>query len=520
MVWEWILVAGTPITLNNWRGIHNENADDLLFDEAENIEDNEWWAARNVDLLREGTYVKRDYFGQLGQIIVGDAVDDLIILGVYRTFDPVVRNQVIFANNANIFKLDRLAGNAITKISTDGNARFGVQYKDKFYIISTSSGLLKWDGTTVTSVLPDLDGGWCTIHKDRLWICPAFEGFEGKDSRLFYSEPGDPETFPSVNFIDINPGDGQLLYGGVSLFDNLILFKRNSLYLLSVLGAPTNWELRKLNLPRGVDSSRGFINIYNTIYFANPAGFYKTDGNIVVELSSKVRHFFDPTGTEGPAGSRQLTSLGFVRDRIIMSLGHTSDARLLVYHIPLDSFTTYTYSETNAAGLIGYFSQDVEDDKIYWGLRDKLGVYAPRKVGVFPDFSSGDLGVAGDFPGVFLRTKDYDFDNPHTIKRMFYTILGMTISSGSVTLKYLVDGKYTSTVTFNPGADASLQSNFEKAWKLLGAGKFRRVALEFSGSSTMTTFALRSITFFVSGAKPTPKTASIIKTGESDITQF
>lgn len=75
----------------------------------------------------------------------------------------------------------------------------------------------------------------------RLQLVEAYEGSSqtealyticGHPNRLWFSEPFEPEYVPLSSFMDVEPGDGDRIMGGVSNFDSLVICKRRKTYVL------------------------------------------------------------------------------------------------------------------------------------------------------------------------------------------------------------------------------------------------------------------------------------------------
>lgn len=60
----------------------------------------------------------------------------------------------------------------------------------------------------------------------------------GHPNRLYISEPLEPECWPGINFLDVDPGDGDRLMGAVSNFNRLVIFKRRKTYVVSFREQP------------------------------------------------------------------------------------------------------------------------------------------------------------------------------------------------------------------------------------------------------------------------------------------
>lgn len=77
----------------------------------------------------------------------------------------------------------------------------------------------------------------------------------GRPNRLYYSEPFEPEYWPVVNFIDVEPGDGDRITGLAANFDRLVVCKRNKTYVLAFRDIPAI----EVSVPARVSSDIGCI---------------------------------------------------------------------------------------------------------------------------------------------------------------------------------------------------------------------------------------------------------------------
>ena len=60
----------------------------------------------------------------------------------------------------------------------------------------------------------------------------------GHPNRLYISEPLEGECWPGINFLDVDPGDGDRLMGAVSNFNRLVIFKRRKTYVVAFREQP------------------------------------------------------------------------------------------------------------------------------------------------------------------------------------------------------------------------------------------------------------------------------------------
>lgn len=114
----------------------------------------------------------------------------------------------------------------------------------------------------IDKVLPPVEGVSPPIARLRL-----FDNYEGTDitganytitghpSRLYYSEPLEGECWPVVNFIDVEPGDGDRITGLASNFDRLVIYKRRKTYVMTFRDFPAI----EVSVPARVSSDIGCI---------------------------------------------------------------------------------------------------------------------------------------------------------------------------------------------------------------------------------------------------------------------
>lgn len=130
---------------------------------------------------------------------------------------------------------------------------------------------------------------YVATHKNRLF---------GVDAvvlcRLWISKEFQPGQAPLLNFIDISPDDGDIITGIVSFFDQLVIFKRNSIYVLS-----GNTENEFAIQRAATDSRIGCVAfrtakvVDNRLFFLSERGVYAFDGLRTQYLSERIEPAFD-----------------------------------------------------------------------------------------------------------------------------------------------------------------------------------------------------------------------------------
>jgi hypothetical protein len=121
-------------------------------------------------------------------------------------------------------------------------------------------------------------------------------GDPSNPNRLYFSQGGQPETFPSENFIDIGPGDGYPITG-ISAYTNSIIIQKNDgfgdgevymLYMPDSTGASdsSNWYVVKSPSAYGGQSGKALAFFGNLLAFVNKNGMFALEGaNIALSAS-------------------------------------------------------------------------------------------------------------------------------------------------------------------------------------------------------------------------------------------
>ena len=193
------------------------------------------------------------------------------------TASPSVQSlQVKFDTTAAVVQL-------ATGLSNLARYTFATQ-NDILYIVNGVDANRKWDGTTFTT-----QGGspptakYVMVHKNYMFLA----GNSVNPSRLYFSNLGDPETWPALNFIDVGRGDGDNITGLAVLIDRLVITKNNSVWLLEG-DSPLNFVLRRITDTAGCVDQHSIVFMKNTLGMLAHDGYYFFDGVRMVLASEKI----------------------------------------------------------------------------------------------------------------------------------------------------------------------------------------------------------------------------------------
>lgn len=182
---------------------------------------------------------------------------------------------------------------AVTTLTTgnDTLARYTfATQNDILYIVNGVNAMQKWDGTTFGSAggSPPL-GQYVVVHKNYMFITgnPT-----SNRSRLYFSDLGNPESWPALNFIDVGKGDGDRITGMYILLDQLVVTKNSSVWLLQG-SSPTNFVLREMVVEQGSVNQQGFAPIRGAMAMLSRDAVRFFDGVRSAIASEKIEGTFN-----------------------------------------------------------------------------------------------------------------------------------------------------------------------------------------------------------------------------------
>lgn len=262
------------------------------------------------------------------------------------------------------------------------------------------------------------------IYKDRFWVSPGIVGPGANPSRLTFSDPGDGDTWPATNFIDVNPGDGQAITNLLTVDDNLIIFKERSIYVLGYDVNPADAILRQLESSIGAPWYYCALEKDGVVYFYDEQDVYEMRDFQFRKLTERIKF---SRGT--PAATILDDHFMFdLEDRILVQYG----VSMYAFNILSQTWSRFesSNSDLNSIGICYPFyrtwtSADYSNRVLYYlgGSMDstiaKMFRWYPEVDSVKEQHGLGG-GVTLDKITAYMQTKDFTFDTKSFFKRLFW----------------------------------------------------------------------------------------------------
>lgn len=239
----------------------------------------------------------------------------------------------------------------------------------------------------IAAVLPPPAGTSPPIN--RLQLVEEYEGATrtgqlyhicGRPNRLYFSEPFEPEYWPEINFIDVEPGDGDRGTGLGSNFNRLVVCKRYKTYVVTYAENPVTegTEATRISSDIGCIAPRSFAQVENGTVWLAERGLALFDGRGVQHVPESVemnRIFIDPDHPDyvrRDVNGRVIGAVGVYyakREQYLLLLPSKRTIRgadmMLVWNVKLRNITLLSFCQEFASMVV---AKDTDgNDRVYLG---------------------------------------------------------------------------------------------------------------------------------------------------------
>ncbi len=311
--------------------------------------------------------------------------------GIYSYYQSTGTKKLLYASNTNLYTYNN-AGGSTTVVGTPttftANKQFDFdEFMDTVYGGNGTDPLIAYNGTNYSVANAAITPQFVKIHKNRTFCANA------NSSILYFSDAGNPTSFPANNYIQINTNDGQNITGIDELLDNLVITKDDSVWILTgdPLGAGNlttigNLQLRQATGTGGCSAFRTLQRVGTALFMMHYSGIYALQNYSLTLLSGDLNTTFK-TGMN--PGFIQLSWAVYNQPEKKYILGYPSSAstvpdQAIVYDNLVKGFTMWDHIPGGCA--VNYrFS----------GLSDVIVMGDPSQGNIY-ELLQGTADIAGD----------------------------------------------------------------------------------------------------------------------------
>lgn len=236
------------------------------------ISDNEAVELLNVDIDLDGTVVSRPPLAIQTSGVDGPGH----IIGIFRSVTDVVYIIFAFATQAKAYN----TSNSSFTVIAAGSFTAAVQYNDSMWLVKAPEGILqggtKWNPTDGASSIATMPRGISAcIYKERMFISASRTADTNSINRIKFSNPADPATWTSTDYIDVSAGDGEDITKLIVFDAGIVIFKSDSTYVFAYESAPTRGQIQKISSSIGANNNYSVVEYENNLFVMHEANVYR-----------------------------------------------------------------------------------------------------------------------------------------------------------------------------------------------------------------------------------------------------
>jgi len=447
--------------------------------------------------------------------------------------------QIVVQNvtTGRLYSYNALTGAAIANYLPAGTTTPGYLYSSVMIGTPTGSNVMylnvqgaghpvKYDGTTFSVISGIGETRFLAAqYPDNRMVLANYPA-SPYNSRVFFSQPNDPETVNGDDYVDLLPGDGEQIIGMANFRNDLFVFKQNSFWRFygnstdATGGAIFNSVQTRHGLGTPYRSYGKMVTAGNEgVYFLGADGVYLTTGGAPQKISQALDPLFNNDGTDALfsayfGANTVLPELYYVGGRLYLSWHETVNttsmpAQVFVYDPTIQQWMYWRMLDgrvANLYGIVGIKRSNLTEEVPHFlftttsgsTVNSVLSYLDPTQI--YDQDHATNVSLNGNY-----RTNFFDLGEQGSMKRARETLFEGSMNATTVQLS--VDNSTdaanaaTGTVTTQvvSGSDTSTWPDYR-----IGQGRLRK-AIRGSNVSvfiTGTQWHLNRVIFHVDAPRP------------------
>jgi len=156
-------------------------------------------------------------------------------------------------------------------------------YLTYFVITDGTNAIYTWDGFNATlTALAGASGNYLSKHveifKDRIILGNTTEGGSKLESRIRWSNQGVGTTWTATDSLDVRDKTGDEIVRIKGLYENLIVFKKNTIHVIAWTGGALPFSRTTLDSQSMNNAGRTVAQVMGYLWFVNEEGIQMTNG--------------------------------------------------------------------------------------------------------------------------------------------------------------------------------------------------------------------------------------------------
>jgi len=258
--------------------------------------------------------------------------------------------------------------------------------------------------------------------------------------RVFFSQPGKPDTVPVSNWVDLGINDGDVFVGLTSFANRILAFKKNTIYVMNVQNpSPMGWQLELVIENNGVNATNAICRTRYGVVWGNENGCYIWGGQgLPQELTTSID--VPDTWATDFSGCNITVGYDAVSAQIVVSktaLYSTSESSVDLSLCYIYDFATKSWIRSPAEMYWRHSNfMNTKDGELCWLSHTAGNAQNNHALRLSKWFTttSNDNAITPTF-----TMKSDNFDSPGILKK-FYSVLATIKTTGAADVKCLFNG--------------------------------------------------------------------------------
>lgn len=371
------------------------------FSDPTAVADNELVQCLNFELDLDGSLISRPPIVDQHITMPAGATGNLALLGYY--YGSAGAAFLIGSDGLN----STYYFNGVTwiLITNTISATAMTQYNDLAWLLapvgSANPGGSWSPGAGFTPVPALPQGEVIVAHKERLWVAIG-KNATVNGTRLYVSNVAAPTVWPG-NFISIGSGDGQNIVQVIVYFNDLLIFRTNSIYRFAFSSDPATGESSRIVADIGLADKQCVASLDSSVYFMYDDKAYEMVNYRVNRINEKA-----PLRATTMAGIYLSYAVSIFNQRVIFSYFDT----MFVFSLKTRTWTTWISQANGPIGKIyAVQTNSVIEEAIAHSSSNRS----------FKIFHIADtITTDAETMLCIVQTKNYNYEASSVFKRLFW----------------------------------------------------------------------------------------------------
>jgi hypothetical protein len=236
------------------------------------------------------------------------------------------------ASNSQLYKWNGSGSFAsIGSANLTNNYQMSFEVANNYLFGLNGVEVVDWDGTTVTKNRGGIPIGYFARWFHNYLFIAKNETYQ---NRVYWSDIGAPLTFNANNYVDINPGDGDSITALGKIQDELLVFKKNSVWSISGWDGSTfsSTTLAGQNTNARIVGV-GCVAPFSVVELGNKVFYFSMNGNspVIREIHKTV---YGVTQAGGIISENIKTTMDTITLSSLNKISSAYDGRYIYWSIP------------------------------------------------------------------------------------------------------------------------------------------------------------------------------------------